>query len=69
MARDKKSVHRSSANGKFVVGARDSESISKVEGLRLSNEMRAMFRDFDKKGMSAAARRAELLDRYGKKTG
>jgi 5S rRNA maturation endonuclease (ribonuclease M5) len=69
MASDKKRIYRSSANGTLVVGAKASESISKVEGLSLSKDMRAMFRDFDRKGMSADARCAALLGKYGKKSG
>jgi hypothetical protein len=67
MAPKKIHIRRSSETGQFTVGAKSSASISKVEGLRLSGDMQATFSDFEKKGMSAAARRAVLTDKYGKK--
>ncbi len=60
-------VGRNAKTGQFIVGAKASASISKVEGLKLNRDMRAAFSDFEKKGMSAAARRTALADKYGKK--
>jgi hypothetical protein len=67
MADKKKYVRRSAETGQFIVGAKASAHISKVEGLILSRDMRTTFRDFDRKGLSADARRTKLIDKYGKK--
>lgn len=67
MTSKKSQIYRSSETGQFVVGGKASAKISKVEGMTLSKEMRTIFRDFDKKGMSADARRTKLIDKYGKK--
>ena len=67
MASKKTYIHRSSETGQFVVGGRASAKISKVEGMTLSKDMRTTFRDFDRKGLSADARRTKLIDKYGKK--
>ena len=40
--------------------------MSAVEGLHLSAEMKKMFREFDRKNLSAEARRKRIVDRYGK---
>ena len=66
MASKKTYVHRSSEAGQFVVGGKASAKISKVEGMTLSKDMRTTFRDFDRKGLSADARRTKLIDKYGK---
>jgi hypothetical protein len=60
-------ISRSAKTGEFTVGAKASAKISKVEGMTLSKDMRTTFNDFDRKGMSANARRAMLIDKYGKK--
>ena len=67
MASKKPHIYRSSETGQFVVGGKASAKISKVEGMTLSKEMRTTFRDFDRKGLSADARRTKLIDKYGKK--
>ena len=67
MAQKTSQIDRSSKPGKFTIGAKASANISKVEGLTLSRDMRTTFRDFDKKGMSANARRTELISKYGNK--
>lgn len=69
MASKKKYNYRSSESGQFIIGTKASTYISKVEGLTLSRDMKAAFRDFERKGMSADARRAALKDKYGKKRG
>ncbi|HQY74978.1 MAG TPA: hypothetical protein PLK44_14800 [Aestuariivirga sp.] len=60
-------ISRSAKTGEFTVGAKASAKISKVEGMTLSKDMRTTFKDFDRKDMSADARRAILIDKYGKK--
>ncbi len=67
MASKKTSIYRSSEAGQFVVGGKASAKISKVEGMTLSKDMRATFNDFDRKGLSADARRTKLIGKYGKK--
>ena len=67
MAGKKPHIHRSSETGQFVTGGKASAKISKVEGMTLSKGMRATFRDFDRKGLSADARRTKLIGKYGKK--
>ena len=63
----KKTIYRSSESGQFIVGAQASAHISKVEGLTLSKDMKATFKDCERKGMPADARRAAPKDKYGKK--
>lgn len=67
MASKKTYIQRSSEAGRFVVGGKASAKISKVEGMSLSKDMRATFRDFDRKGLSADARRVKLVEKYGKR--
>jgi hypothetical protein len=67
MASKKTHIYRSSEAGQFVVGGKASVKISKVEGMTLSKDMRATFSDFDRKGLSADARRTKLVDKYGKR--
>jgi hypothetical protein len=66
MASKKTSIYRSSETGQFIVGGKASAKISKIEGMTLSKGMRATFKDFDRKGLPADARRAKLIDKYGK---
>lgn len=67
MAGKKTYIHRSSETEQFVIGGKASAKISKVEGMTLSKDMRTTFSDFDRKGLSADARRAKLIDKYGRK--
>jgi hypothetical protein len=69
MTQNKNRIGRSSATGQFIVGAKASIHISKVEGLSQSRDMKTMFRDFDRKGILPDARRIALMDKYGKKGG
>ena len=62
-------LSRSSKTGRFTIGLKASASISKVEGLTLSKEMRTTFGDFEKKGLSPQERRSALTNKYGKKRG
>jgi hypothetical protein len=67
MASKKTDIRRSSKAGQFIVGGMASAKISKVEGMTLTKDMRTTFRDFEKKSMPPAARRAALINKYGKK--
>jgi hypothetical protein len=40
--------------------------ISAVEGIRLTPAMMADFREFERKGLSPAARRKAIIGKYGK---
>jgi hypothetical protein len=73
----RRATKRSAANGRksrsangnsdvFRIGLADFERISAVEGLRLSAEMKKMFREFDRENLSAEARRKRIIARYGK---
>ena len=67
--RKSRSARRGAANGDsdpFTVGLADFEKISAVEGLHLSAEMKKMFREFDRKKLSAEARRKWIIAKYGK---
>jgi hypothetical protein len=50
----------------LVLGRKNFEKISAVEGLHLSAEMKATFRSLDKSGASAAVRRRTIVEKYGK---
>lgn len=50
----------------FTLGRGNFDSISAVEGIRLSREMKQDFREFDRKGLSAAERREAIVRKYGK---
>jgi hypothetical protein len=67
-----RSARRVVDNGKrdaFTIGLADFEKISAVEGLRLSAEMKKMFREFDRQNLSAEARRRRIIAKYGKQPG
>jgi hypothetical protein len=49
----------------FKVGRRAFEKISAVEGIHLSAEMVRDFGEFDRKGLSADARRKAIARKYG----
>ena len=50
----------------YVLGGDSFDKICAVEGLRLSAEMKKMFREFDRENLSAEARRKRIIARYGK---
>jgi len=50
----------------YTIGRKSFAKISSIEGLRISAAMEADFREFDKRGLSAAERRAILARKYGK---
>jgi hypothetical protein len=55
------------ARQSFTIGREGCAKISAVEGVRLSDDMKQMFREFDSKGLSAEERRHEIVRRYGRK--
>jgi hypothetical protein len=63
----KKTFDRSSlkrAKG-YILGRNSFAKISAVEGIRLSPEMEARFREFDQEGLSASERRKALARAFG----
>ncbi|WP_414463771.1 hypothetical protein [Hyphomicrobium sp. DY-1] len=58
-------VVRDSHSGQFKIGRDAFASISSVEGISLSQDMRKVLARTE--GMSAAKRRSELASKYGKK--
>ena len=50
----------------FTLGRVGFAKISAVEGVHLSPEMEAKFRDFDRKGLPANERREEIRRAFGK---
>ena len=50
----------------FTLGRQGFAKISAVEGIRLSPEMEARFREFDRKDLSASERRKALARTFGK---
>ena len=55
------------ARQSFTIGREGFAKISAVEGVRLSDDMKQMFREFDSKGLSAEELRHEIVRRYGRK--
>jgi hypothetical protein len=51
-----------------TIGRRGFAKISAVEGIKLSPEAEQDFREFDRLGLSPAARRQALLRKYGRKS-
>ena len=56
-----------SARPTFVVGRRTFAKISAIEGITLSAQAENDFREFDRRGLSAAERRKALRRKYGRK--
>jgi hypothetical protein len=48
----------------FVLGRDNFARISAVEGMALTNEMRAMLQGFDRDGLSAEERRRAIIGRF-----
>lgn len=48
----------------FTLGRDRFARISAVEGIALTDEMRAMLKDFDRDGLSAEERRRAILSRF-----
>lgn len=55
-----------SGKGGFVLGRVRFEKISAVEGIKTSAASKRMFAEFDRRGLSAAERRAAILQKYKK---
>jgi hypothetical protein len=55
---------RSNPSRDFVLGRERFASISAVEGIVLTPEMRATLESFDREGLSAAERRRAILARF-----
>jgi len=51
----------------FVIGRESFEQICAVDGIRLTPAMKKRFAEFDRKGLSPAERRREIIKLYGKK--
>jgi hypothetical protein len=49
---------------RYVLGRSRFSKISEVEGIRLSESMKRAFAEFDRKGMSAAERRRDIIRRF-----
>lgn len=56
---------RKTAKG-YILGRRGFAKISAVEGIRLSPEMEARFREFDQRGLSPSERRSAIAHALGK---
>jgi len=67
MAIGKKSTKKGSKTGSFVLGSKRFAKISAVEGITKTPAMRKRGEDFEKRGLSTAERRQELLKAYRKK--
>lgn len=50
----------------YIIGRRAFAKISAVEGIHLTAEMDADFREFDRQGLSADQRRKLIRQKYGK---
>jgi hypothetical protein len=50
----------------FVLGRKGFAKISAVEGVRLSPDMEERFREFDRRGLSAGARRQAIARTFAK---
>jgi hypothetical protein len=50
----------------YVLGRRAFAKISAVEGIRITPEMEALFREFDRKGLSADERRETIARLFRK---
>ena len=57
----------SRAHATHTIGRRGFAKISAVEGIALSRETEADFREFDRQGLSMAERRKALLRKYDRK--
>lgn len=50
---------------RLTIGLADFEKISAIEGLHLTREMKRTFSALERRGASAAQRRAAIIKRYG----
>ena len=65
MASQKTTSKKAGGSG-FVLGRERFGKISAVEGIELSGAMKKRIRDSDRKGLSAAARRAAIVRAHSK---
>jgi hypothetical protein len=54
--------------GSYIIEREDFAKISAVEGIKLGRRVVEDFKDFDRRGLSAAERRRELTRKYGRKS-
>lgn len=67
MVKTSKLSRRRSAST-VTIGRRGFAKISEIEGIKLSPEAEEDFREFDRQGLSPAARRRALIRKYGRKS-
>jgi hypothetical protein len=65
----KKQSLRGKAAKRYVLGRDRFGKISEVEGIRLSRPMKRAFAEFDRKAMSAAERRRQIIGRFKVRAG
>jgi hypothetical protein len=65
----KQSSSHSKPVKRYVLGRNRFGKISEVEGIRLSRPMKRAFTEFDRKGMSAAERRQQIIRRFRARAG
>jgi hypothetical protein len=65
----KKQSLRGNPPKRYVLGRNRFGKISEVEGIRLSRPMKRAFAEFDRKEMSAAERRRQIIGRFRFRTG
>lgn len=58
-------VQRKRAEMRVTIGLSGFAKISAIEGLHMTREMKATFRELDDKGASARERRATIIKKYG----
>jgi hypothetical protein len=63
----KKRTRKKTAPTKFSVGREAFEKISAVEGITLTGAMVKRVEEFDRKGLTSAQRRSEIIKFYRKK--
>jgi hypothetical protein len=52
-----------------IVGRKEFAKISEVEGMRLSDDMKRMTADFDRRGLSPEERRQAIIQRFKRVAG
>lgn len=64
MDRPKKTTKTPQRPGTFMIGRARLERISAVEGIETRPDSRAMFADFDRRGLSDQERRSTILEKH-----
>lgn len=62
-----KTIGPDSRTGQFTLGRGAMKKLNAVEGIATTRASDGMFRDFDRKGMSAEARRKAIVTKHTKK--